>query len=81
MTRRRDSNNKTTTTDDGDTTRQRQLDETINNNKRGSGTRSIGDRREAKQWQTKDNDNRGEGIGAMRLCPTRMAAGAPSNAL
>ena len=56
-----------------------QLDNTINNKKRCSGTRSMGGRREATQLQTKDNNGRGEGIGAMHLWPTRMAAGAPSN--
>ena len=69
------------TTDDGETTRQQQCDETINNEKRGSGTRSIGGRREATRWLTKNNDDEGEVIGAMRSWPTRMAEGAPSNAL
>ena len=40
---------------------------------------SIGGRREATRWRTKDNNNGGGGIGAMRSWPTTMAAGNPSN--
>ncbi len=47
--------------------RQRRRNKTVTNKKRGSGLRSIGCRREATRWWTKDNDNGGEGIGAMRL--------------
>jgi hypothetical protein len=80
-TRRRDGNN-----NDGGgynkmmatTTRRRRQDETVTNKKRGSGSRSICGRRETTQWWTKDNNDGGEGIGAMRLWPTTMAAGAPS---
>jgi hypothetical protein len=41
--------------------RQQQCNKTINNKKRGSGSRSIGGRREATQWRTNDNNNGGEG--------------------
>ena len=70
MTRRIDRDNKTTTPDDGNTTRQWQRNKTINKEKIGSGTRSIGDRREATRWRMKNNDDEGEGIGAMRLWAT-----------
>jgi hypothetical protein len=42
-------------------TRQQRREKTINNKKRGSGSRSIGGRREATQWRTKDSDDGGEG--------------------
>ncbi len=64
-------NDETTRGRDGDdnaTTmmRQRRRDKTVTNKKRGSGLRSIGGRKEATRWWTKDNDNGGEGNGAMR---------------
>ena len=46
--------------------RQRRRDKTVTNKKRGSGLRSIGGRRKATRWWTKDNDNEGEGNWAMR---------------
>ena len=64
-------NDETTRGRDGDgnaTTimRQQRRDKTVTNEKRGSGSRSIGGRREAARWWTKDNGDGGEGIGAMR---------------